>query len=140
MTSMQKAPEGTLIQSDILQKSHVAIDLNELALKAIREAYAVAFGPLPDAMMANDVDSHIIEIIRNAGHAGKHSDDIALDEFVAAMKERMAQKRAEGLYGWDDPITVPITQLMQLADECAVGLPVDRAIYCAMLHHRFKRS
>ncbi len=134
MNNMQKAPEG------LLQNPPIAIDLNAVALQRIREAYAVAFGPLPDGEYGKDADQHIIEIIRNAGRAGKHVDDVALDEFTEAMRTRMAQKRAQGFEGWEDPARCPINELINRAENCAIGKPVDRGIYSMMLYNRFKRS
>lgn len=123
-----------------VQNPPVAVNLNELSLKTIREAYTVAFGPLPDAMYSNEVDAEIVRILREAGHAGKHADDVAIDEFAEQMKVRMRNKRVQGRQGWDDPEQCPINTLMELWEECAIGKPVDSGIYSMMLYHRFKRS
>lgn len=66
-----------------------------------------------------------------------HSDDVAIDEFAAAMKAKMAQKRAEGRGGWDDPGECSIFELAQmLVEHLPKGDPVDIANFAMMLFHR----
>lgn len=67
----------------------------------------------------------------------QHSDDIAVDRFAAAMKAKMALKRAEGRRGWEDPQQVGEPQLVNmLVDHIMKGDPVDIANFCMMLHQR----
>ncbi len=63
----------------------------------------------------------------------RHPDDIAIDNFAMAMKEKMAKKRAEGRGGWQ---TAPVQSLqLMMADHIRKGDPVDVANFCMMLHH-----
>ncbi len=70
-----------------------------------------------------------------------HQDDFAVDATAAAMKARMAECRAEGKFGWNDPLLCP-TKLLQkrLVEAVADGNPVDVANYAMMLHRRQART
>lgn len=67
-------------------------------------------------------------------------DDVAVDEFSAAMKLKLAEKREQGLGGWDDPeqchIDYLVGLLMQQINERAVLDPVDIANLAMMIHNR----
>jgi hypothetical protein len=66
-----------------------------------------------------------------------HSDDIAVDKFAAAMKEKMAKSRAKGRSGWDDPLQCSGGDLASmLVQHIKKGDPVDVANFCMMLHQR----
>lgn len=60
-----------------------------------------------------------------------HSDDLAVDKFAAAMKEKMAKKRADGRAGWE---SCPEQYLNAfLRDHLAKGDPVDVGNFAMML-------
>lgn len=64
----------------------------------------------------------------------QHSDDVAVDRFAAAMKAKLAQKRAEGRGGWDDPEQCPVERLAELLHKhVGKGDPVDVANFAMML-------
>lgn len=66
-----------------------------------------------------------------------HPDDVAIDRFCAAMKAKMALKRAEGRGGWEDPQQVGEPELADmLVDHIMKGDPIDIANFCMMLHQR----
>lgn len=66
-----------------------------------------------------------------------HPDDAAIDKFAAAMKAKMAKKRAEGRSGWDDPEQCTIDYLTRLFhDHVCKGDPVDIGNFAMMLWHR----
>lgn len=69
-----------------------------------------------------------------------HADDIAIDRFAAAMKAKMAESRAKGRGGWEDPAQCSNAHLAELliAHLCKGndGTYEDVAIFCMMLHHR----
>lgn len=66
-----------------------------------------------------------------------HADDLAIDEFAAAMKAKMARRRADGAGGWDDPARCDVLHLASLlVNHVIKGDPVDVANFCMMLHHR----
>lgn len=68
-----------------------------------------------------------------------HTDDVAVDRFSAAMKAKLALKRAEGRGGWDDPDECEIEHLQHLLQEhVAKGDMVDIGNFAMMLFSRFK--
>lgn len=66
-----------------------------------------------------------------------HPDDKAVDEFAAAMKAKLREKREQGRGGWDDPGQCePRTLARMLLDHLHKGDPVDVANFAMMLWHR----
>lgn len=66
----------------------------------------------------------------------QHPDDAAVDAFAAAMKAKLAKKRAEGYGGWN---TSECTQEMlsaMLRNHVSKGDPVDVGNLAMMLHQR----
>jgi hypothetical protein len=67
----------------------------------------------------------------------QHHDDIAVERFAAAMKAKLAEKRAQGYGGWDDPARCKVDTLARcLADHLFKGDMVDIGNFAMMLHHR----
>lgn len=67
----------------------------------------------------------------------QHPDDEAVDRFAAAMHAKMAQARAKGKEGWDDPERCSVDRLIELFDDaCQGGEWVDVANYAMMLWAR----
>ncbi|PRD42357.1 hypothetical protein C5748_16315 [Phyllobacterium phragmitis] len=67
----------------------------------------------------------------------QHPDDIAVDQFAAAMKDKLARKRAEGRGGWDEPNQCSIAYLSRLLTEhVEKGDPVDVGNLAMMIHQR----
>lgn len=70
----------------------------------------------------------------------QHPDDAAVDAFAAAMKTKLAQKRAEGRGGWEDKAQCSQDRLsLMLRGHVAKGDPVDVGNFCMMLHQRGER-
>ena len=66
-----------------------------------------------------------------------HTDDIAIDRFAEAMKDKMAKNRDKGKHGWDDPDDCTVELLSHLLIEhVAKRQPLDVAILAMMLHQR----
>lgn len=70
----------------------------------------------------------------------RHPDDIAVDTFVgvmaAAMKAKLAAKRAQGFGGWNDPALCSVETLSgMLRKHVAKGDPVDVANLAMMIHY-----
>lgn len=66
-----------------------------------------------------------------------HPDDIAVDNFAAAMKAKMAKSRAVGRYGWDDPAVCTADDLrLFLANHIVKGDPIDVGNFAMMLFNR----
>lgn len=69
-----------------------------------------------------------------------HPDDVAVDRFAAAMKAKLAKKRAEGRGGWDnkdDCSQLFLTSLLR--EHVEKGDPVDVGNLAMMLHQRGER-
>lgn len=66
-----------------------------------------------------------------------HPDDLAVDNFAAAMKEKLAKKRNDGRGGWEDKEKCSNKYLSKLLREHVnKGDPVDVANLAMMLHQR----
>jgi len=64
--------------------------------------------------------------------AVQHTDDIAVDRFAAAMKGKLAKKRAQGRGGWEECPPEDLTAM--LIRHIGKGDPVDVANFAMMLH------
>lgn len=97
-----------------------------------------------------DIDEILRELVRVTTLAAEraappppvqHSDDVAVDRFAAVMKAKLAQKRAEGYGGWDDPEQCPVERLAELLHKhVSKGDPIDVANFAMMLHCRGGRT
>lgn len=66
-----------------------------------------------------------------------HPDDLAVDRFAAAMKEKLAKKREEGRGGWWDDAYCNRNELSQmLRSHVEKGDPLDVGNFAMMLHQR----
>lgn len=68
-----------------------------------------------------------------------HPDDKAVDRFAAAMKAKLAQARAKGRSGWQDPAWTPAQISQALRQHVEKGDPCDVANYCMFLWARGAR-
>lgn len=69
--------------------------------------------------------------------AEQHPDDIAVDKFAAAMKAKLAKKRAGGAGGWDDPRECTRDHLHTLLiEQMTKGDMIDIGNFAMMLWHR----
>lgn len=67
----------------------------------------------------------------------EHLDDIAVDLFASAMKQKLARKRAEGRGGWSDPNVCTVADLHRwMTEHIEKGDPVDVANFAMMIWHR----
>ena len=72
-----------------------------------------------------------------AGSREPHPDDLAVDRFAAAMKAKLAKKRAEGYGGWDNPEECTIEHLtLLLVSHLSKGDPIDIGNFAMMIHQR----
>lgn len=73
-------------------------------------------------------------------HHEQHPDDAAVDRFAKAMKAKLADARAKGRSGWDDPAACPVQHLADLLlahiGKCNHGTFEDIANFSMMLHQR----
>ena len=67
-----------------------------------------------------------------------HSDDLAVDEFAAAMKAKLAKNRADGRSGWEscseDELMEMLERHLQKPD------PIDWANFAMMIWHVRKQQ
>lgn len=63
----------------------------------------------------------------------QHPDDIAIDQFAAAMKAKMAASRAQGQGHWHACHPAAISRMLR--EHVEKGDPVDVANFCMSLHH-----
>jgi hypothetical protein len=70
---------------------------------------------------------------RRAHPAPNHSDDVAVDEFAAMLKAKLAKARAKGRSGWRDPAWPASDINAQLHAHAAKGDPLDVAAYAMFL-------
>lgn len=69
--------------------------------------------------------------------APQHPDDVAVDRFATAMKEKLADARAKGRGGWQDKVDCPQQRLSDmLRAHLEKGDPRDVANFCMFLHQR----
>ena len=91
------------------------------------------FGPTTEAEIVN------IDAPAPQPHvAGEpHLDDLAVDRFAVAMKAKLAQKRAEGRGGWNNPDECSIEWLSELLrSHVEKADPVDVGNFAMMIHQR----
>lgn len=86
------------------------------------------------------VSQKLIDSFASPSPFEQHPDDVAVDRFAAAMKAKLARKRAEGVGGWDDPEQCHIDYLVHLLAEQihsrAVIDPVDIGNFAMMIFNR----
>lgn len=69
-----------------------------------------------------------------------HADDLAVDRFAAAMKAKLAEKRAQGYGGWDNPDDCTVEWLSELLRKHVdKGDPVDVGNFAMMIQQRGER-
>ncbi|WP_375058368.1 hypothetical protein [Zobellella sp. DQSA1] len=79
----------------------------------------------------------VMEILNRTPAASQHHDDMAVDAFAGAMKDKLAASRSKGRSGWDDPEQCSVEYLANLlVEHVAKGDPVDVANLAMMLHQR----
>lgn len=74
---------------------------------------------------------------KEVAYRDRHADDVAVDTFAQAMKNKMAQMRERGRSGWDNPDECTVESLIQmLIENISKGDPVDIGNFAMMLFHR----
>lgn len=75
--------------------------------------------------------------ISQTAERATHPDDIAVDQFAAAMKSKLAEARSKGRGGWQDKEACPQQLLSNmLLAHVDKGDPRDVANFCMFLHQR----
>lgn len=112
----------------ILDTSQLA---EALGLNAETIRRQVQAGTLPYHRIGNSL-RFILEDVLAATRITRHPDDEAVDAFAAAMRERMATKREEGVDGWQERNPLYLSE--QLLGALGKGSAVDVADWAMMLH------
>lgn len=94
--------------------------------------------------MTNEMNKQTPPPSTHVAGVDPHPDDLAVDRFTAAMAEKMksklAEKRGQGVTGWDDPeachIDYLVSLLLEQIHERAVLDPIDIANIAMMIHER----
>lgn len=115
---------------------HEAAEFARRVLAEIYATYQVKIGPFASqAQLANVKLGSALAARQPVGD--QHPDDLAVDAFSAAMKAKMAEARAKGRGGWEDPAQCSADDLTRmLRDHVEKGDPLDVANFCMMLHQR----
>ncbi|WP_238881156.1 hypothetical protein [Achromobacter xylosoxidans] len=119
-----------------------AAALEEAARFVEREADKLDAQNRPSGAVVRLVAKGLRAALASAPVAGdaQHPDDIAVDRFAAAMKAKLAKKRAEGRGGWDDKAQCSREWLSSLLRQhLEKGDPVDVGNLAMMLHQRGER-
>ncbi|WP_197523696.1 hypothetical protein [Agrobacterium vitis] len=117
------------------------IDIAEDRLMAIHKALHPEMHGVGGIESPEDHVAYMTGVLQAAvAAAPTHADDIAVDRFAAAMKEKLAKKRLEGRSGWedkDDCSQLFISQLLR--EHVEKGDPIDVGNFAMMLHQREER-
>lgn len=92
--------------------------------------------PSAVAMAVADYRRRVSALLEPSAQEEAHPDDLAVDRFAAAMKAKLAQKRAEGRGGWDGPLCDADILSRMLREHVEKGDPVDVGNFAMMLHQR----
>lgn len=77
------------------------------------------------------------DVRQSVAEGERHSDDVAVDRFAAAMKAKLAKKREQGYSGWDEPDECTVDSLARmLVEHLPKGDTVDIANFAMMLWNR----
>ena len=95
----------------------------------------------PDYVLINGMHFSHKEILewreKEVAYRDRHADDVAIDTFAQAMKNKMALKREQGENGWNSKELCTDEFLAQLlVDHVVKGDPVDVANFAMMMFAR----
>lgn len=78
-----------------------ALSLNAETIRRLTRS-----GELPHHVIGGSIRYTLAEVLARTA-VNRHPDDEAVDRFASAMHAKMAQARAKGKEGWDDPERCP---------------------------------
>lgn len=108
-----------------------ALSLNAETIRRLTRS-----GELPHHVIGGSIRYTLADVLARTA-VSQHPDDEAVDRFASAMHAKMAQARAKGKEGWDDPERCPAGHLEDLAAQAfSNGSWVDVANYAMMLWAR----
>ena len=101
-----------------------------LIILARSRTFAELAGTTEAASYLNDLDAFLA--LPAPEQVRQHPDNLAVDQFAATMKTKMAKSRAKGRTGWQE--AHPDTLSNMLREHVEKADPVDVAIFSMMLH------
>lgn len=101
-----------------------------LIILARSRTFAELAGTTEAASYLNDLDAFLA--LPAPEQVRQHPDNLAVDQFAATMKTKMAKSRAKGRSGWQDSSADVLSEMLREHVEKAD--PVDVAILSMMLH------
>lgn len=108
-----------------------ALSLNAETIRRLTRS-----GELPHHVIGGSIRYTLADVLARTA-VSQHPDDEAVDRFASAMHAKMAQARAKGKEGWDDPDRCPVLTLHRyLMSSLQEGEFVDVANYAMMLWAR----
>lgn len=121
------------------QNQYAATVDGRAARRADVEHLSHALGLAEDTIerLVGELAQHVNGTTSMGEPALPHADDIAVDRFAAAMKEKLAYARAKGRGGWQDKSDCTQQRLSDmLRAHVEKGDPRDVANFCMFLHQR----
>ena len=108
-----------------------ALSLNAETIRRLTRS-----GELPHHVIGGSIRYNLADVLARTA-VSQHPDDEAVDRFASAMHAKMAQARAKGKEGWDDPERCSDDRLYGLASMSLTACEyVDVANYAMMLWAR----
>lgn len=108
-----------------------ALSLNAETIRRLTRS-----GELPHHVIGGSIRYTLADVLARTA-VSQHPDDEAVDRFASAMHAKMAQARAKGKEGWDDPERCAGPYLHSLCQEALDAFEwVDVANYAMMLWAR----
>lgn len=136
---IQEVRDGLIGVEDVLPDDHVVLGAHP---RGHKDYGVITIGHFRKLHRAYDGEASPAPISPPAvpGEEEPHTDDLAVDRFAAAMKAKLAEKRAQGYHGWDDPEDCTIEHLSNLlVKHVGKGDPVDVGNFAMMIHQRGER-
>ncbi len=108
-----------------------ALSLNAETIRRLTRS-----GELPHHVIGGSIRYTLADVLARTA-VNQHPDDEAVDRFASAMHAKMAQARAKGKEGWDDPERCKGNYLAELLQDSVDEMEyVDVANYAMMLWAR----
>jgi hypothetical protein len=118
------------------------LDVDDLAqiIRVVDGNNTLGAGELAEAILEAMPVPRIVGALTPAPQPEGHPDDLAVDRFAAAMKAKLAKKRAEGRGGWDRKDECSAEDLSyMIVQHLWKGDPLDVGNLAMMLHQRGER-
>jgi hypothetical protein len=136
------AASGNMVPDHIAASGKVILTAEQARQIEVALLNWKAYVPLGKVALWDESDEQALSTIRAArAQEQAHLDDEAVDRFAAAMKAKLAKKRAEGRGGWEDKNQCSAEFLNRLLNEhVGKGDPVDVGNLAMMLWNRGERT